>query len=234
MQNNPQTTPSAQKTAAKPPKPVPPPEFQAEKIDSLDQPELIKLLNDAGATIFQKAKACQRLSRIGTGEAVAPLAKLLNDSQLATYARNGIQAIPGPSSDAAFRDALPKLKGKLQVGVINSISFRKDTNAVPALSKLLYAADGDVAQAAAAALGNIGNTQAAHALRDGLRRTKAQVRTAVADGCLICAENLLTVGEREEALALYNSLTAIDMPKPARLAAMHGIIAAETSLSRPR
>ena len=36
------------------------------------------------------------------------------------------------------------------------------------------------------------------------------------------------------ALALYAALSAADIPKPVRLAAMHGVIREETSLSRPR
>src|SRR5690349_18424121 len=206
MQTNPQTAPAAPQSAPKPPKPVPPPEFQSEKIDTLDQPELIKILSDSASTTFQKAKACQRLSRIGTAEAIPPMSKLLSDPQLSSYARNGIQAIPDASADAAFRDALPKLKGAQLIGVINSIGYRKDAAAVPALARLMNGGDSDVAQAAAAALGHVGNMQSATALRDALKKTKAPVRDAVADACLLCAEGLLAGGERDQALAMYNTL----------------------------
>jgi hypothetical protein len=54
---------------------------------------------------------------------------------------------------------------------------------------------------------------------------------AVADASLVCAERLLVEGKREEALALYTSLSAPDVPKAARLAAMHGIIREETSIN---
>jgi HEAT repeat protein len=91
----------------------------------------------------------------------------------------------------ALREALSKLKGRLQVGVLNSIGQRKDAKAAPALARLLYDADPEVAQAAAAALGNISGAQAAKALTDGLRKTKAPVRTAVA-GAVIAAETSLT------------------------------------------
>ena len=46
--------------------------------------------------------------------------------------------------------------------------------------------------------------------------------------------SLLAGGKRDEALALYASLSAPDVPKAARLAAMHGIISAETAIGRPR
>jgi len=56
---------------------------------------------------------------------------------------------------------------------------------------------------------------------------------AVADAGLVCAERLLAEDRREQALILYASLSVIDIPKPARLAAMSGIIREETSLGRP-
>jgi hypothetical protein len=57
---------------------------------------------------------------------------------------------------------------------------------------------------------------------------------AVADATLVCAERLLAEGQRDQALNLYASLSASDVPRPARLAAMSGIIREETSTSRPR
>ena len=245
MQSNAQTRPAGQQqstapaqatpqTAPQPPKPVPPAEFQSEKIDALDERALISILNDSAATTFQKAKACQRLARIGGKEAVPAVAPLLGDPKLSAYARNTLQSIPDPSSDEALRNALPKLKGTLLIGVINSIGYRKDRNASAALARLLADRDPGVAQASAATLGHMGGAQAASTLRDALGRTKGPMRAAVADACLLCAEELLSEGERDEAMSLYNTLTATDVPKPARLAAMHGIIAAETSLNRPR
>jgi len=59
-------------------------------------------------------------------------------------------------------------------------------------------------------------------------------RMAVADASLVCAERLLAQGKREQALALYTSLSAAGVPQPVRLAAMQGIIREETSISRPR
>ncbi len=218
----------------RPPAPVPPPEFRAEKIMGMDQAGLLQLLKDTGATTFQKAKACQRLSVVGTKEAVPALAALLADPQLSTYARTGLESIPDASADEALRDALTKLKGTLLVGVINSIGQRKDSRAVSAVARFLDDGDAEVAQAAAAALGRISGPPSAKALEDALGRTKGAVRAAVAGACLVCAEGLLAQGEREQAMALYSTLTGTDVPKPVRLAAMHGIIAAETSLSRPR
>jgi HEAT repeat protein len=224
----------AEPVKAKPSRAVPPPEFQSEKMLKMNQAELIRILRDPKATAFQKAKAGQFIAPIATKEAVPALAALLADEKLAFYGRYGLETIPDPSVDDALRAALPKLKGNLQVGVIHSIRQRKDPKAVDALTKLIYGNDPVVAKAAASAIGSISGANAAKVLREALTLTKGQLRDVVADAGLVCAEGLLAMGEREQALALYDTLSRTDIPKAQRLAAMQGIIAAEISLSRPR
>lgn len=227
-------TPPKRNTRPAPPPPKVPEEFQADRIDSMNSVALADLLKNPKSTTFEKAKACQRLSHIGTVDAVPALASLLPDPQLSHYARYGLEANPNPAADDALRAALPKLKGPVLIGVLNSISKRRDAKAVPIVAKYIYNADPQVGRAAASALGHISGPEAAKAIQAAMTGTKDPVRTAVADAGLVCAEGLLAQGARDQALAMYNSLLATDVPKPVRLAAMHGIIAAETSLTRPR
>lgn len=230
-----QTPPAPQ--AAKPPKPKPPeppPEFQEGDIATMDAAALIKILTDASSSEFQKTKACQRIGELGAKEAVPALSALLSNEHLSTYARYGLEPIADPSADDALRAALTKLKGNFLIGVINSIGKRRDAEASPALAKMIYGADADVARAAAAALGHIGGVSSMKELQTALVKTKGMTRMAVADASLLCAERLLAEGRRDQALALYASLSSADVPKPARLAAMSGIIREETSISRPR
>ncbi len=236
MQNSPTAqAPAAKKEETKrPPRQVPPPEFQADKILKMDAVSLEKLLKDPRSTVFEKAKACQRLAVIGTKDSVAALATLLTDAQLSHYARYGLETNPDPLADDVLRAALTKVKGLTLVGVINSIGKRRDAKAVAELSKLLYTQDAEVAKAAATALGHISGLQALKALQTALVRTKGDVREAVAAGGLLCAERLLAQNLRTEALALYSQLARPDIPKSVRLAAMHGTIRAEVSLIRPR
>jgi HEAT repeat protein len=230
-----QNTPAPQ--AAKPARskpPMPPPEFQERDIEKMDASALAAVLKDPNATEFQKAKACQRAAEVGATEAVPALAALLSSEHLNTYARYGLEALPTPAADDALRAALPKLKGNLLIGAVNSLGKRRDAKAVPVLSKLIYSPDAEVAKAAASAVGKISGPAAMKELQIALLKTKGPVRTAVADAGLLCAEGLMAQGLRTEAMALYAKLSAPDVPKPMRLAAMHGIIAAETSTSRPR
>jgi hypothetical protein len=198
---------------------VVPPEFDALPIWTMDAPKLLAMLKDPNSTVFQKAIACKKLSIVGGKEAVAPMAALLNDPHLACYARFGMEPNPDPSVDDAFRAALPKLKGKLQIGVINSIGVRKDAKALDALKKLIDDGDPEVAQAAAASVGMIGGLQASQVLQSALGRTKAPVFPVVARAALLCAEGLLATN-RARGLELYQELTATTMPKPVRLAAL--------------
>ena len=230
-----QTVPTPQPAAAPKPKPPePPPEFQERDIATMDANALIRILTDGSSPEFQKAKACQRIGELGPREAVPALSALLSNGHLNTYARYGLEPIADPSVDDALRAGLSKLKGNLVIGVINSIGKRRDQKAAPALARMIYNTDGDVARAAAGALGKIGDASAMHELQTAIVKTKGMTRMAVADASLVCAERLLAEGQRAQALGLYASLSAPGMPKSARLAAMQGIIREETSTSRPR
>jgi len=231
-----ETVPPAKKRGGgqRPTTPPIPPEFQAARIMKLDSPELVQILKDPAATLFQRVKACMRLAQVGAKEAVPALAALLSDQRLADYARFGLAPIPDPSVDDALRGALKKVKGKLLVGVIDSIGQRKDAKAVDALAKLMYHADAEVAQAAVAAIGQISGPRSAQILLDGLKKTKGPLRAAMAAAGLVSAEGLMASGDRKQAFALYDVLSRMDIPRPVRLAAMHSTIAAETALGRPR
>jgi hypothetical protein len=226
MQTTAQTQPApgqaggATPAPARPPaRPTVPPEFEALPIWNSDAPKLVAMLKDPNSTLFQKAIACKKLSIVGGREAVQPMAALLSHPQLACYARFGMEPNPHPSVDDAFRAALPKLKGRLQVGVIHSIGFRKDAKALNALSTLISDPDPQVAGAAAASVGMIGGLQAGKVLQSALMSTKPPVFPVVARACLLCAEGIMATN-RTRALELYTELSGTSMPEPVRLAAL--------------
>ena len=205
--------------APRPPAPTVPPEFDGLAIWILPPPKLLAMVKDPNSTVFQKAIACKKLAFVGGPEAIAPMATLLSHPQLGCYARFGMEPNPAPSVDDAFRAALPKLKGKLQIGVITSIGVRKDAKALDALIKLMSDSDAEVAGAAAASVAMIGGLQAAKALQGALKTTKQPLFPVVARACLLCAEGLMA-GNRARALELYTELSGASMPGPVRLAAL--------------
>jgi HEAT repeat protein len=173
-----------------------------------------------------KALACKLLAVDGSSESVPELAKLLANEQLASWARIALEAIPGQAADEALRKATESLQGRLLVGTINSIGVRRDAAAGALLIARLQDADADVASAAAVALGRIGNAAAAKALQEALPTARFEVRSAVAEGCVLCAEKYLSAGQADEAVALYDDVRKADVPRPRKLEATRGAILA--------
>ncbi len=172
--------------------------------------ELIEILNNANATTFEKAKACQRLAVVGTKDAVPALAALLPDEKLNVYARTALENIPGPEPAAALREAAKTLKGRPLVGVIDSIGQRwgrqqpvtdprleveaaKDADI---LVKLLTDKDTSIASAAAGAIGRVGAREATEGLWEAIR-FGSPIKTAAADGLLNWVELLAKVSAME-------------------------------------
>lgn len=176
------------------------------------------------ATRDAKDYICRKLMVIGTAASVPALAALLPQEENSHMARYALERIPAPEAAQALRDALPKLSGKLQIGVISSLGARGDLASVPALAALMMKAEAATAQAAAAALGDIAAPDAAKALADA-KLADANAQLAVVDATLECAERYLADGKKADALALYKKLSGADQPKHVRLAATRGMLA---------
>lgn len=189
------------------------------------EPELIAILQ-SDKPEAEKAIACKQLSVVGSSKAVPELAKLLSNEHLASWARIPLEAIPGAESDEALRKASESLEGRLLVGVLNSIGVRRDAAAVKLLAGRLEDKDAEVASAAAVALGKIGNAEAIEPLRKSLTRDPIAVRSAVAEGCILCAERFLADGNGKEATKIYDEVRAADVTRPRMLEATRGAILA--------
>lgn len=187
--------------------------------------ELIAVLR-SDAPPGEKAIACKKLAIDGSSESVGDLAKLLSDPQLASWSRIALEAIPGSAADEALRKASESLEGNLLVGVLNSIGVRRDAGSVDMLTKRLEDKDEEVASAAAVALGKIGNAAAVKALRPALTSGPAKVRSAAAEGCVLCAERLLAEGKSADAVALYDEVRKTELPKQRIVEATRGAILA--------
>jgi len=199
---------------------------------NLNERDLIAVLK-SNAPKGKKAITCKRLAIYGTEKAVPALAPLLADEELASWARIALEAIPGPVTDIALRNALGKLENELLIGVINSIGVRRDVYAVDTLVQKLDDADADVASAAAVALGHVGGERAAKALTQSLADAPAGVRSAVAEGCILCAEWFLEQNRTTEAVKLYDTVRQANVPNQRHLEAIRGAILARKSAGVP-
>jgi HEAT repeat protein len=194
-----------------------------------DEGKLIAVIKSADASQKEKVDACRGLALIGTKQAVAPLAALLGDEKLSHMARYALEPIKDPAVDEALRDALGKLKGMPLVGVIGSVGVRRDARAVEALAKMLRDSDAVVARAAARALGNIGNSAAAAALQNELKRTSGQNKLHVCEGLFRCAEAAVAEGRKQQAIDIYDQMRKLDDPHQVRGGAVRGAILARGS-----
>lgn len=194
--------------------------------------KLIEVLR-SDAPAAQKAITCKKLAVYGSAEAVPALAPLLTNQELASWARIALEAIPGDAASEALRMAVSKLQGRLLVGTINSIGVRRDQKAVGELVLNLKNNDPDVASATAVALGRIGGSQAATALKSALPTAPQAVRAAVAEGCVRCAEHFLADGEPPAAIELYDLVRKAQVPKQNMLEAIRGAILARKTEGIP-
>lgn len=186
---------------------------------------LIEVLQ-SNASPQEKAITCKQLAICGTKDSVPALSALLTNKELASWARIALEAIPDPAVDQALRDALGKVRGRLLVGVINSLGVRRDVKAVDALAPLLNDADADIASAAAMALGRIGGDRAATALAPSLSHSHVAVRSAAARGCILCAERYLAEGRSTDAVRTYDLVRHADLPQQRIFEATRGAIVA--------
>ncbi len=180
----------------------------------------------SGAPQAAKDYACRELSLIGSADSVPALAGLLGDEKLSHMARYALERMPCAEAVGALRDALSKTSGRVKVGVINSLGVRRDAHSTDALVGLLGDTDKEIASAAAAALGGIGNADAAKALGAFQAKAPKELKLAAADAYLACAEQLLADGKKPDAIKIYSALRKPDQPKHVQLAAMRGILAA--------
>ncbi|MEQ9408908.1 MAG: hypothetical protein RIK87_14320 [Fuerstiella sp.] len=193
-------------------------------VSATEQELLAVLRSDAPAS--EKALTCKKLAIHGTDAAVPELAKLLPDPQLSSWARIALEAVPGAAADDALHSAAETLQGRLLVGMINSLGVRRHAESVPLLATRLKDDDLEVASASAVALGHIGNAAATRTLRTALATVPEEARSAVAEGCVLCAERLHSEGNAAAATEIYDQVREADVPMQRIIEATRGAILA--------
>jgi hypothetical protein len=174
----------------------------------------------------------RQLEYVGGAEVVGALTRLLDDkdAQIRECARRALQNNPSPQAADALRKALERAeKPEWRVAMVNALGGRKDRESVGALVDLLGSGETSVVEAAAAALGRIGGPEAARALATARKRVPAELKGAVADAYLLCADVYLAEGRSEEAAAIYNQMSAESESKLIRIAALQGLAAAKAA-----
>jgi len=171
-----------------------------------------RLKTDRPAAV--KCFLIRQLQIAGGPESVAPLSACLTDDELAESARQALVANASPAAIEALREALPKTKGMVHIGIIQALGHLRDAASVPILMAVAQGTDEESRIAAIAALGRIGDTRAASTISACIEQGSAQARRVVMDAYLRLAEQMLAKGTklgRNEALAMYgNALTTTE------------------------
>jgi HEAT repeat protein len=175
----------------------------------------------------EKDHACRILRVIGTADSIEALGALLTDEKLSHMARYALELMRYPGADKALSDALGKTRGKVKVGIINSLAMRGNERNYDVLLPLLRDNDTEVAGAAAWALGRIGTPQAVSTLSEHYKYAGKKMRFAAADALLIAADQLVAKGSLREAVAIYKQLHRANAPEHVRMGAFRGLIEAQ-------
>jgi HEAT repeat protein len=178
----------------------------AQVVSAAPMTESAALAALAGNNLQEKARACQELVSVGTPAAVPALAALLDQENIADYARSALEGINDPSATAALRKALGTAKGRQLAGVVNSLGVKRDQSAVPALQKLALDPQSGVAPEAIASLGLIANADAAKTLEKILAGSAADLKTPAAHAALKATESLAKAGKGKDARTLLDAV----------------------------
>ncbi len=170
--------------------------------DDGEEARLMAVLQSA-ATPTEKEDACRRLKLIGSAKSVPALASLLPDEHLYQAACDALETMPAPESGAALRAALKTTSGKPKASVIHALGERREPGALPELASLLRDPDPLLAEYSASALGRIGGADVVAALRQALSQTTDPVRSAIVDGLLRCAVQLMAQGDSTGAVSIF-------------------------------
>lgn len=176
--------------------------------------DLLAKLQDNNTSFHDKTAACKRLAVIGTEAAVPVLAALLDDDQLAHYARYGLEPIPSAKVDTALLTALSTLQGKYLIGVIQSIGNRGKPEAISQVATKLDDEDREVAKSAAHCIARLGTPLAAQIL-------SKRLSPEFAPACLRCGKQLAQQGHKQQAVEMLDNLSQHDgVAEYVRLAAL--------------
>ncbi len=197
---------------------------------------MIKTLEQAEMPETVRNWFVRQIERIGKGESVPALTKLLSseDKHLRDYARQALEKNPDPSATQALLKELANAKEpQWKIGLINSLGQRKAESAVKPIARALNDPDTKVADAAVTALANIGDKNSVQALLDVIDKPSNPIYQKAAQGLVDIAREMAktdTAGAGKIYEALYENATKSagnpDSPNlfNIRAAAVNGLI----------
>lgn len=186
---------------------------------------LVGVLSSPGVTFDAQQAICQRLGFLSLSPAdissvVAAVSPLLLDARSVNIACLALVPIPGKDVDQAFLSALDLSKEEVKLAIVQALARRKQSSAIPVLSKLINDENSALANAAIYGLGEIGTRDALSALASA----KDQRNHFLIDA-KICAAYTLPADETVAVLSeIYLDNTLLHA---SRAAALRGLLRLE-------
>jgi HEAT repeat protein len=179
----------------------------------------------------------REFERIGDAACVPTAGALLNDPdpQVREAARRVLQNIPVRAAGEALQEALRKTDDPAwRVALINALGTRREWSSVAAVSAYTRAEQPEVARAAIAALGNVGDASEIATLQPLVDQPDAARKAAAADALLRITERAAAAGEGRRVLPTLWTLSAdADLPARVRGAAMRALVMADPTQAKP-
>ena len=160
---------------------------------------------DVELSSYNKAFLCQELQWAGGKEAAASLGKLLLDEELVEPATMALSAI-GDGAAEHFRAALPQVRGKCRLNVIQGLGAVGDTQSVDALKQALSDPNREVRLAAGWGLARMGDAGSVGALLKAADVKPGWERIQATKHCLVLAEILEAAGRKDLARKIHRHL----------------------------
>jgi HEAT repeat protein len=180
-------------------------------------------LLESDIPLESKQFICRQLWYIGTADSVPAVAKLLLREETADMACYAIGQNTSPQAGSALREAMENVSPNVRIRIINLLGDRRDRKSIEAMRRLAFGDNVQVAEAAIAALGKIGGSEARTILAEARAKGDDDLRFAATDAYLRCAEDLVAEGKGSEALKIYRELTGQNEPAFVRSAAVKGL-----------
>lgn len=181
-----------------------------------------------------KQFACRELVLIAGEEQVPAMAALLQDESLAHPALLALARIPGDAVNEALRWQLPRSRGRAQLEIMDALGERRDTGAIALLADQLRTTDPATADAAAAALGKMGDGRAVPPLRAAYERAPTEQRLMHGRALLDCAERLWVAGDAPSAITVYTLLQRNPASAELSAAVLRGMVRAQGEEALPQ
>ncbi len=185
--------------------------------------KLIGALDDANS--IARGVICRQLRVIGTDRCVPAVAQLLSDAELSSFARYTLEGIGSEAARKAMHEALGKLPGELQVGLLNSLARLGHQAMREDCVRFLASQDSQVAAAAIRALGKLGGGETIRVLTKARSTAREELAKTIDLALLACAEERLAGGDADSAAPIYAKL--FDQGGAFRLAGLRGLVAAQ-------